>query len=191
MYFLLHCYSSKGPIKDWLTSPEDELREALVTIQSLQYQQSIFLCRKGRLLIVKQREMEILGAGFCRTGTMSTRKALVDLGLTPCFHMESVVTQSHSFYNTLRVTSSPWLTISKMKDTKPGIALLSISLHRSLTQLPQFVKSKAILKPPQTFPSFALLTSLFLISQVPRYFSIFAINLKPGSNRFELRFGAL
>ena len=46
-------------------------------------------------------------------------------------------------------------------------------------------------KPPWTFPSFALLTSLFLISQVPRYFSIFAINLKPGSNRFELRFGAL
>ena len=38
--------------------------------------------------------MEILGAGFCRTGTMSTRKALVDLGLTPCFHMESVVSNN-------------------------------------------------------------------------------------------------
>ena len=56
---------------------------------------SFFLCRKSRLLIVKQREkMEILGAGFCRTGTMSTRKALVDLGLTPCFHMESVVSNN-------------------------------------------------------------------------------------------------
>ena len=38
--------------------------------------------------------MEILGAGFYRTGTMSTRKALVDLGLTPCFHMESVVSNN-------------------------------------------------------------------------------------------------
>ena len=35
--------------------------------------------------------IEILGAGFCRTGTMSTRKALVDLGLDPCFHMEHVI----------------------------------------------------------------------------------------------------
>ena len=34
---------------------------------------------------------EIVGAGFCRTGTMSTRKALVDLGVGPCFHMESVL----------------------------------------------------------------------------------------------------
>ena len=35
--------------------------------------------------------IEIIGAGFCRSGTMSTRKALVDLGCGPCFHMENVI----------------------------------------------------------------------------------------------------
>ena len=34
--------------------------------------------------------MKILGAGFCRTGTLSTRRALIDLGLDPCFHMANV-----------------------------------------------------------------------------------------------------
>ena len=34
--------------------------------------------------------MKIIGAGFCRTGTMSTRQALVDLGFDPCFHMADV-----------------------------------------------------------------------------------------------------
>ena len=38
-----------------------------------------------------QREnpkMEIIGAGFCRSGTMSTQKALQDLGFAPCYHMK-------------------------------------------------------------------------------------------------------
>ena len=39
--------------------------------------------------------MEVLGAGFARTGTMSTRKALVKLGLDPCFHMENVITENY------------------------------------------------------------------------------------------------
>lgn len=34
--------------------------------------------------------MKILGAGFCRTGTLSTRQALINLGLDPCFHMANV-----------------------------------------------------------------------------------------------------
>ena len=54
---------------------------------NLQYQQSNFFVSKTQIVNRQtKREMEILGAGFCRTGTMSTRKALVDLGLTPCFH---------------------------------------------------------------------------------------------------------
>ena len=34
--------------------------------------------------------MKIIGAGFCRTGTLSTRQALIDLGFDPCFHMANV-----------------------------------------------------------------------------------------------------
>ena len=33
-------------------------------------------------------KMEIIGAGFCRSGTMSTQKALQDLGFAPCYHMK-------------------------------------------------------------------------------------------------------
>ena len=35
--------------------------------------------------------MKILGAGFPRTGTLSTRGALTDLGLDPCIHGDSFV----------------------------------------------------------------------------------------------------
>jgi len=34
--------------------------------------------------------MEIIGAGFCRSGTMSTQKALQDFGFAPCYHMKEV-----------------------------------------------------------------------------------------------------
>ena len=35
-------------------------------------------------------KMEIIGAGFCRSGTMSTQKALQDLGFAPCYHMKGL-----------------------------------------------------------------------------------------------------
>ena len=35
--------------------------------------------------------MKIIGAGFPRTGTFSTKHALEELGFDPCYHMEAVL----------------------------------------------------------------------------------------------------
>ena len=38
--------------------------------------------------------MKILGAGLLRTGTLSTRTALENLDLAPCFHGDCLITQN-------------------------------------------------------------------------------------------------
>ncbi len=35
--------------------------------------------------------LEVIGAGFGRTGTMSLKQALEDLGFGPCYHMIEVL----------------------------------------------------------------------------------------------------
>jgi hypothetical protein len=37
--------------------------------------------------------IEVIGAGFGRTGTMSLKVALEDLGFGPCYHMTEVFDQ--------------------------------------------------------------------------------------------------
>jgi hypothetical protein len=39
--------------------------------------------------------MKIIGAGLCRTGTMSTRKFLDDNGFGPCYHMQECILHGH------------------------------------------------------------------------------------------------
>lgn len=41
--------------------------------------------------------MEVIGAGYGRTGTLSLRKALATLGYDPCYHMEDVFGQPSHF----------------------------------------------------------------------------------------------
>ena len=42
--------------------------------------------------------MKVIGAGFGRTGTLSLRQALEELGYGPCYHMENVLLDSHGVY---------------------------------------------------------------------------------------------
>src|SRR5688572_2410884 len=48
--------------------------------------------------------IEVIGAGFGRTGTSSLKKALEILGYDPCYHMSEVVRNSHFKF---------WIKVSK------------------------------------------------------------------------------
>ena len=49
--------------------------------------------------------LKVIGAGFGRTGTLSLKSALDELGLSPCYHM--VETRAHPEHDTM------WLALSK------------------------------------------------------------------------------
>jgi len=58
--------------------------------------------------------MQIIGAGFGRTGTTSIKKALEDLGFGPCYHMQEVIKNpAHvSFWRSARSRSrEDWLRV--------------------------------------------------------------------------------
>ena len=57
---------------------------------------------------VAQTVLEVIGAGFGRTGTMSLQRALEILGFGPCYHFTEVLRRSHA---------STWL---KVLDGKPA-----------------------------------------------------------------------
>lgn len=46
--------------------------------------------------------LQVIGAGFGRTGTTSLKKALEILGLGPCYHMQTAMTRLHHPYFWLR-----------------------------------------------------------------------------------------
>ena len=52
------------------------------------------LAGQGRLARLPTR-LEVIGAGFGRTGTMSLKLALEQLGLGPCYHMTEIVENPH------------------------------------------------------------------------------------------------
>jgi len=40
-------------------------------------------------------DLEIINAGLCRTGTLSTRKALTEMGFGACYHMQECAARNH------------------------------------------------------------------------------------------------
>ncbi len=46
-------------------------------------------------IMSKSNSMEVIGAGWGRTGTSSMKKALEILGYDPCYHMSEVVANQH------------------------------------------------------------------------------------------------
>ncbi|CAG5100041.1 Oidioi.mRNA.OKI2018_I69.XSR.g16814.t1.cds [Oikopleura dioica] len=60
-------------------------------------------------------EMKIIGAGLCRTGTMSTRKFLDDNGFGPCYHMQECILHGHR---------SIWESVFESQDYQPVDHLL-------------------------------------------------------------------
>ena len=46
--------------------------------------------------------LQVIGAGFGRTGTTSLKKALEILGFGPCYHMQTAMTRPHHPYFWLR-----------------------------------------------------------------------------------------
>ncbi len=52
------------------------------------------LAGQGRLAR-RQARLEVIGAGFGRTGTMSLKLALEQLGFGPCYHMTEIVENPH------------------------------------------------------------------------------------------------
>jgi hypothetical protein len=36
-------------------------------------------------------EIKVINAGLCRTGTMSTRQAFIDMGFQNCYHMQGKI----------------------------------------------------------------------------------------------------
>ena len=89
--------------------------------------------------------MEILGAGFARTGTMSTRHALVKLGLDPCFHMENVISENYldEFIDAFNGNLQPLIGVLKRGNFKATLDFPIIALVDEL--LPHFPEAKVLL----------------------------------------------
>lgn len=89
--------------------------------------------------------MEILGAGFARTGTMSTRHALVKLGLGPCFHMENVISENYldEFIAAFNGNLQPLIGILSSGKFKATLDFPIIAMVDEL--LPHFPEAKVLL----------------------------------------------
>ena len=89
--------------------------------------------------------MEILGAGLCRTGTMSTRKALVGLGLDPCFHMKDVLARDlvDLFLNYFNGDKQPLIDYLKLNGVKASLDIPIVCIVDELT--PHFPDAKVLL----------------------------------------------
>ena len=87
--------------------------------------------------------MEILGAGFCRTGTMSTRKALV--GLDPCFHMKDVLARDlvDLFLNYFKGDKQPLIGYLKLNGVKASLDFPIVCIVDEL--MPHFSDAKVLL----------------------------------------------
>ena len=116
--------------------------------------------------------MEILGAGFARTGTMSTRHALVKLGLGPCFHMENVISENYldEFIAAFNGNLQPLIGILSSGKFKATLDFPIIALVDEL--LPHFPEAKVLLntvwKAMET-PAYVRINQL-----LPRPFSVVA-----------------
>jgi len=89
--------------------------------------------------------MKILGAGFPRTGTLSTRGALTDLGLDPCIHGDSFVNFStcqliKEFY---RGNHGPFIDFLKSHNYQATLDFPTIALVDEL--MPYFPEAKILL----------------------------------------------
>jgi sulfotransferase family protein len=51
--------------------------------------------------------LEVIGAGFGRTGTMSLKVALEELGFGPCYHMSEVFENPGHRTSLSRVSTTP------------------------------------------------------------------------------------
>jgi len=121
--------------------------------------------------------MEILAAGFCRTGTMSTRKALVDLGLAPCFHMMEVIENDllvvvNDFF---RGNKQALLDYLKKNNFKATLDFPIICLIDEL--LPEFPDAKVLLNvrdSPETWVK-SFRSTVWRIMNIPAYTKISSI----------------
>ena len=88
--------------------------------------------------------MRILGAGFPRTGTLSTRGALTDLGLDPCLHGDSFI----NFDLLKKVTEffkgnhDPFVDYLKSENYQATLDMPTIALFDEL--MPYFPDAKGI-----------------------------------------------
>jgi len=118
--------------------------------------------------------MEILGAGFCRTGTMSTRKALVDLGLGPCFHMENVIKENlvSLFLDYFNGDTAPLIAHLKCEGFKATLDFPIISIVDEL--IPHFPNAKILLnvrdRPEAWVKSFR--TSVWRVMNMPSWVGV-------------------
>ena len=89
--------------------------------------------------------MEILGAGFCRTGTMSTRRALVGLGLDPCFHMKDVLARDlvDLFLDYFNGDKKPLIDYLKLNGVKAWLDFPIVCIVDEL--MPHFPDAKVLL----------------------------------------------
>lgn len=71
--------------------------------------------------------VEVINAGLCRTGTMSTRKALVDMGFGECYHMQECFARSDT---------PIWMKCFEKDCFDPVIKLMSEANFKSGCDLP-------------------------------------------------------
>ena len=76
-------------------------------------------------------KLEVVGAGYGRTGTMSLKKALEILEFGPCYHMEEIWGKPDMAEKLTR-----WADICQASDGKAAIELITSEGYRSSVDFP-------------------------------------------------------
>merc|ERR1711990_1247374 len=82
-------------------------------------------------IIEKMTKLEVVGAGYGRTGTMSLKKALEILEFGPCYHMEEIWGKPD-----VAEKLTKWADICQASDGKAAIELITSEGYKSSVDFP-------------------------------------------------------
>jgi hypothetical protein len=71
--------------------------------------------------------LKVIGAGFPRTGTLSLKHALEELGFSQCYHMIEVFKNpEHLLYGNQHTNEKPWIGKGCLTDTRQRLIRLPV-----------------------------------------------------------------
>ena len=116
-------------------------------------------------------KLEVIGAGYGRTGTMSLKKALEILEFGPCYHMEEIWGKPDMAEKLTR-----WADICQSSDGKAAIELIASEGYRSSVDFPSSALSMDMYRIMIRFSmrlkdrSFFMLFKFDLVGRIIRFF---------------------
>ena len=114
--------------------------------------------------------MDIIGAGFGRTGTSSIKKALEDLGFGPCYHMQEVIRHpSHVAFWRSASAQDPAAWLRLFRPYRASIDYPACIVYRELMALYPDAKVLLTIRDPQTWYESTLETIYRVSNLIPAW----------------------